>query len=109
MSAVLALINARRAGASISVEDGKLVVRSDGPLPAEIQAVLREHKTRLIQLLQVDPGVRDHPHWRTFDGHDCRSGCQREHPRCNACNGELVARDRHWPHLHWECPLERLN
>jgi hypothetical protein len=109
MSAVLALINARRAGASISVEDGKLIVRSDGPLSADVQAALRAHKTRLIQLLQVDPGIGDRPHWRTFDGHDCWTACEREHVTCNACGQALAEHDHHWPWLHPNCRLERLD
>ena len=50
----MALLNAHRAGASVTVENGKLRVRSAEPLPAEVKAELRAHATRFIQLLSLE-------------------------------------------------------
>jgi hypothetical protein len=78
-------------------------------------AVARAHldavaarRARRTQDQVVEQPVR--PHWRTFDGHDCRTGCARaEHLLCSACGQELPRYWRFWPHLHPDCRLERLD
>lgn len=51
MSAVLALQRALSAGARVFVRDGRLVVQSQGQLPAEVLAELQEHRDRLVEIL----------------------------------------------------------
>ena len=54
MTPVETLLAVHRAGASVSLTvDGKLYVRSSGPLPDELKAALRAHGDRLIQLLSI--------------------------------------------------------
>lgn len=107
----MALLNARRAGASLSVRNGKLVVTADEPLPADVLADLRAHRDRLLEMLTLErvaaPGV-ERLYWQAFD-HVCSTACEREHVVCNACGQALAERDRHWPWLHLNCRLERLD
>jgi hypothetical protein len=51
VSAVLALRAAQAAGAHVSVRDGKLIVLSNGALPAEVIADLRQHRDQLVGML----------------------------------------------------------
>ena len=55
MSAVLALLAARRDGARLFVRGDRLVVQSEGNLPAEVMASLRVHRDRLIDMLSLEP------------------------------------------------------
>jgi hypothetical protein len=103
------LHNARRAGASIRIRNGKSVVSSDEPLTDDVMAALREHRDRLIEILSLEGGQAatgvELLYWRAFD-HLCSTACGREHVVCNACSQPLRQTDRHWPHLHLDCRLE---
>lgn len=53
MSAVLTLLAARKAGASVFVRNGRLVVQSQGTLPPDVMAGLQEHRDRLVKILTL--------------------------------------------------------
>jgi hypothetical protein len=55
VSAVLALLAARKEGATVFIRDGRLVVRSAGTLPPEVLAGLRNHRHRLVDMLSLQP------------------------------------------------------
>jgi hypothetical protein len=104
----MALLNARRAGASLSVHNGKLRVSSDEPLSEDVIAALREHRDRLVEILNLEreplAGV-ERLNWRAWD-HVCSTACKRMHVVCNACRLPLRPHEQHWPHLHLNCRLE---
>ena len=61
MSAVLALVAARKAGASVFVRDGRLVVQSQAPLPRDLLADLQKHRDRLVEILLMPTAEQPAP------------------------------------------------
>ncbi len=55
MSAILALLAARKAGATVFVRDGRLVVQSQGALPDDVRNGLRAQRDRLVDMLSLQP------------------------------------------------------
>lgn len=53
MSVVLVLLAARKAGANVFIRDGKLVVQSQGRLPAAVMAQLQAQRDHLVEMLSL--------------------------------------------------------
>lgn len=53
MSAVLALLAARKEDARVFVRNGRLVIQSQGQLPPDVLAGLQEHRDRLVEILTL--------------------------------------------------------
>jgi hypothetical protein len=107
MTPVQAILAAKAAGLELSVRDGRLVFR--GEPDDELRGALHEHREHIAELLLIPrtatPVVML---WQAHD-HVCSTACQREHVVCNACGQALAERDRHWPWLHPNCRLGRLD
>jgi hypothetical protein len=53
VSAVLALLAARKEDARVFVRNGRLVIQSQGQMPPDVLAGLQEHRDRLVEILTL--------------------------------------------------------